>query len=64
MESTGIMGRIQMTAEAAQLLMKCNESNEFVLEERGPIMVKGKGELITYLVKTQFDFDENEITRV
>jgi hypothetical protein len=61
MESTGIMGRIQVTSEAAQLLSECEE---FVLEERGLVFVKGKGDLQTFLVKTQFDFDEDEITRV
>ncbi|CAG2163636.1 unnamed protein product [Oppiella nova] len=64
MESTGIMGRIQVTQEAAHILSECKNSNEFVLEERGLVFVKGKGELQTYLVKTQFDFDEHEITRV
>lgn len=64
MESTGIMGRIQVTAEAAQILAECENSKEFVLEERGLVFVKGKGELLTFLVKTQFDFDEHEITRV
>ncbi|CAG2182013.1 unnamed protein product, partial [Oppiella nova] len=64
MESTGIMGRIQVTQEAAHILSECKNSNEFQLEERGLVFVKGKGELQTYLVKTQFDFDEHEITRV
>ena len=58
------MGRIQVTEEAANILSECENSSEFVLEERGLIFVKGKGELKTFLVKTQFDFDENEITRV
>jgi hypothetical protein len=64
MDSTGIMGRIQLTSEAAKLLAECENSKEFILEERGLVFVKGKGDLQTFLVKTQFDFDEDEITRV
>ena len=64
MESTGIMGRIQVTEETAIILSESENSSEFVLEERGFITVKGKGQLKTFLVKTQFDFDESEITRV
>ncbi|XP_054165902.1 adenylate cyclase type 2-like [Oppia nitens] len=64
MESTGIMGRIQVTEEAANVLIECQNNSEFVLEERGMVFVKGKGDLNTFLVKTQFDFDEHEITRV
>lgn len=64
MESTGIMGRIQVTEETKDILSQCLDASEFFLEERGLIFVKGKGKLKTFLVKTQFDFDENEITRV
>jgi hypothetical protein len=64
MDSTGIMGRIQVTSEAAQILAQCENSIEFILEERGLVFVKGKGDLQTFLVKTQFDFDEDEVTRV
>ena len=65
MESTGVMGRIQVTKEAAEMLMLCGDhSDEFVLEKRGPIKVKGKGHLETYLVKTSCDFAEKESTKV
>ncbi|CAM6000602.1 unnamed protein product [Sphagnum balticum] len=64
MDSTGISGRIQVTQETAGILERSENSSEFLLEPRGPIKVKGKGELITYLVKTQFDADESEITHV
>ncbi|MCB9755152.1 MAG: adenylate/guanylate cyclase domain-containing protein [Myxococcales bacterium] len=45
MESHGIPGRIQVT-EAAYLALK----DEFELEERGPITVKGKGEMMAYFL--------------
>ena len=45
MESHGIHGKIQVS-EATYLLIK----DEFKLEERGKIQVKGRGELITYFL--------------
>nr|XP_027197465.1 adenylate cyclase type 2-like [Dermatophagoides pteronyssinus] len=63
MESTGVMGRIQMTEKTANIICMNDEyENLFTLEKRGPIPVKGKGNLITYLAKTEFDFDEPEIS--
>lgn len=64
MESTGVIGRIQMTCETAQILAQTDHYHEFTLEQRGPIQVKGKGNLVTYLVKSKFDFEEKEITYV
>jgi class 3 adenylate cyclase len=48
MESTGIPGRIQVT-EATYTLLK----DLFEFEERGPIEVKGKGQMPVYLVVRQ-----------
>ncbi len=43
MESSGIPGKIQVTANTYELL-----KDQYVLEERGEIYVKGKGKMITY----------------
>lgn len=43
MESSGSPGKIQVTAETYELLKE-----HYVLEERGKVLVKGKGEMITY----------------
>ena len=48
MESTGVPGRIQVT-EATYALLK----DLFEFEERGPIEVKGKGQMPVYLVVRQ-----------
>lgn len=53
MDSSGIIGRINVTHTVANVLMKCSQLE---LECRGPVMIKGKGEMVTYLVKTAFDF--------
>ncbi|HET7506681.1 MAG TPA: adenylate/guanylate cyclase domain-containing protein, partial [Kofleriaceae bacterium] len=45
MESHGVPGRIQLSEATCQLL---DDSVE--LEQRGPIDIKGKGEMQTYLV--------------
>jgi PAS domain S-box-containing protein len=46
MESLGIPGEIQVTVETYQRLR-----DNYLFEERGAIRVKGKGEMITYLLK-------------
>ena len=46
MESQGIAGNIQVTAEIYQQLQ-----DKYVFEKRGAITVKGKGEMITYWLK-------------
>ncbi|CAL1280436.1 unnamed protein product [Larinioides sclopetarius] len=51
MDSCGVMGKIQVTEDTAKILMEQN----YDCECRGTIYVKGKGNLTTYFVKTQFD---------
>ncbi|XP_076272427.1 adenylate cyclase type 2-like isoform X2 [Rhynchophorus ferrugineus] len=51
MDSCGIMGRIQVTEDTAEIL----QSAGYTCECRGPTYVKGKGTLTTYFVKTVFD---------
>ncbi|KAF8774681.1 Adenylate cyclase type 2 like protein [Argiope bruennichi] len=51
MDSCGVMGKIQVTEDTAKILMEHN----YDCECRGTIYVKGKGNLTTYFVKTQFD---------
>ncbi|HAX87740.1 MAG TPA: diguanylate cyclase, partial [Cyanobacteria bacterium UBA11162] len=46
MESHGLPGCIQVTATTYELL-----KDQYRFEEREPIQVKGKGEMITYLLK-------------
>jgi PAS domain S-box-containing protein len=46
MESLGIPGAIQVTAETYERLR-----DKYLFEERGVILVKGKGEMTTYLLK-------------
>ncbi|XP_038223430.1 adenylate cyclase type 2-like, partial [Zerene cesonia] len=48
MDSTGVMGRIQVTEDTAKVLMNAG----YTCECRGPTYVKGKGTLVTYFVKT------------
>lgn len=45
MESTGVLGRIQIGPATRALL-----GDEFVYEPRGTISVKGKGEMETYFL--------------
>ncbi len=46
MESTSERGRIQVTQRTEELLR-----NEFLLDERGSIQVKGKGQLTTFYLR-------------
>ncbi len=46
MESTGVPGRVQVSAATAELL-----ADSFELEARGPIEVKGKGSMRVFLVR-------------
>lgn len=55
LESSGISGRIQVSEQVAQILGK---HGQFEVECRGPIEVKGKGQLTTYLVITPYDCNE------
>ncbi|XP_077577810.1 adenylate cyclase type 3 isoform X2 [Stigmatopora nigra] len=47
MESTGVMGNIQVVEDCYKILKEYG----FRLVRRGPIFVKGKGELLTYFLK-------------
>lgn len=47
MESTGVMNRIQVPEETKNIL----EEHGYSCECRGNIYVKGKGEMVTYVVK-------------
>lgn len=51
MDSCGVMGRLQTTENTAKVLMAAG----YECECRGLTYVKGKGNLVTYFVKTQFD---------
>lgn len=55
MDSFGKLGRIHITEEVADVL---RDKPEYNLECRGEIQVKGKGKMITYLLRTPFDDDE------
>merc|ERR1719273_2438916 len=46
MDSTGIVGKIQVTQEVAQIL----KTKGYILTCRGAISVKGKGEMVTYFL--------------
>jgi adenylate cyclase len=48
MESHGVPGRIHVSAATFELL-----EESFLLEERGKISVKGKGEMETYWLKSK-----------
>lgn len=48
MESYGIVDGIQVTAATDNRL-----KDKYPFEERGAIQVKGKGEMVTYLLKSQ-----------
>lgn len=47
MESTGVMGNIQVVEETQLILREYG----FRFVRRGPIFVKGKGELLTFFLK-------------
>ncbi|KAK4296504.1 hypothetical protein Pmani_031004, partial [Petrolisthes manimaculis] len=51
MDSTGHMGRIQVTEETAAVLKGAG----WICECRGPTQIKGKGTLITYFVCTPYE---------
>lgn len=48
MESTGKAGAIQVTQETCEILQKYG----YCFEQRGLVAVKGKGELMTYYLKS------------
>lgn len=57
LESSGVLGRIQVSEQVAKILSK---HGQFEVDCRGPIFVKGKGQLTTYLVVTPYDCPEEE----
>ncbi|KAG7167957.1 Adenylate cyclase type 2-like 2 [Homarus americanus] len=57
MDSTGLMGRIQVTEETAAILQGAG----WECECRGPTPIKGKGTLITYFVSTPYDPPVSEL---
>lgn len=57
LESSGVSGRIQVSEQVVQAL---NKQGQFEVECRGPIDVKGKGRLTTYLVITPYDCLETD----
>jgi hypothetical protein len=62
LESSGVLGRIQVSEQVAQILCK---TDGYEVECRGPIEVKGKGRLTTYLVKTPYDVvSDSELSAV
>ena len=52
MESTGKAGEIQVTAATYESLKK-----QFVLEKRGSISIKGRGEVTTYWLRDRRSSD-------
>lgn len=52
MESTGMPNRIQVSKEVVDLL-RTRPTQEFVMESRGKILIKGKGDIETYWLKSQ-----------
>lgn len=58
LESSGVLGRIQVSEQVAQILLR---HGHFEVECRGPIEVRGKGLLTTYLVVTPYDNDQCDI---
>ena len=51
MDSFGVAGRINVTEKVANILINC----DFNVECRGKVMIKGKGEMMTSLVKSSYD---------
>ena len=47
MDSTGMKGQIQVTEGTATIL----KEHGFAVRERGKVFVKGKGELMTYILE-------------
>ncbi|XP_041375220.1 adenylate cyclase type 3-like [Gigantopelta aegis] len=55
MESTGRMGKIQITKETMTILQDFG----YIFERRGLVKVKGKGEMMTYFIEGKVDESEN-----
>lgn len=55
MDSFGRQGRIHITEDVANVL---KNKADYHLECRGEIQVKGKGKMITYLLRTAYDDDD------
>lgn len=59
MESFGLPGKIQVTEEVYQLL-----KDQYHFEERGTISVKGRGEMLVYLLKEHDQLENAQATRL
>ncbi|KAF0312341.1 Soluble guanylate cyclase gcy-35 [Amphibalanus amphitrite] len=55
MESHGVPGRIHISGACKRRLESEEKSQQFQLEPRGPVEIKGKGLMETYFVCTPFD---------
>ena len=58
MESTGVAGKIHVTKQMADQLRSMPRIRTRC---RGPIHVKGKGELVTYLIDKREDFGHTSV---
>ena len=53
MESTSVANRIQCSEQSALLIQE--QCRDVVLKSRGPVPIKGKGEMNTFWVETKVD---------
>jgi len=54
MDTNGVPGQIHITESMAQILMDCNLFNLYC---RGSINIKGKGNVVTYLIDAENELD-------
>jgi len=50
MESNGLVNAIQITRAVRDLLESGPDAGRYRFEERGPVLMKGKGEMLTYIL--------------
>jgi class 3 adenylate cyclase len=51
MESNGLVNAIQVTQAVRDRLESGPDAGRYLFEERGPVLIKGKGEMLTYILK-------------